>query len=87
MSDSFDPLALALAGGVTWAFGVFVAALGAMWLPGWANAVAWVGQFYVGYAASVTGAVIGAVWAFFDVFVGVYIFGRLYVYFKQNPPL
>lgn len=87
MSDSVDPLALGLAGGVTWAFGVVVLALGAMWFPGWATAVSWIGQFYVGYTASLPGAVVGAVWGFFDVFIGVYVFARLYVYFKQNPPL
>lgn len=87
MSDGFDPKALALAGGVTWAASAFLLALGAMWVPGWQVAVKWLGQFYLGYAVSVTGAVVGAVWAFFDVFIGLYVFGWLYVYFKQNPPL
>lgn len=87
MRDGFDPLALALAGGVTVAAGLVLLALGAMWLPGWQNAVAWIGQFYVGYAASFMGAALGAVWGFLDFFVGLYVFGRLYHYFKNNPPL
>ncbi|MDY6762037.1 MAG: hypothetical protein SVY41_03235 [Candidatus Nanohaloarchaea archaeon] len=50
-------------------------------IPGWQGAVNWLGQFYVGYAPTVTGSIVGAVWAFFDVAIGLYVFFRLYNYF------
>lgn len=79
-----DEKALALAGGLTWSFCVFAAGIGAIFIPGWATAVAWMGQFYVGYAPTVTGSAIGAVWGFLDLFIGLYVFAYLYNYFRDR---
>lgn len=81
MAGDLDAAAIALAGGVTWAFAVLLAGLGSMAIPGWATAVNWMGQFYIGYAPTVIGSVIGAVWGFLDLFIGLYVFARLYNYF------
>ncbi|MDY6768525.1 MAG: bacteriophage holin, partial [Candidatus Nanohaloarchaea archaeon] len=87
MSDGVDAEALALAGGISWALFVLVAGLGAMAIPQWEAAVNWLGQFYVGYTATPAGSVVGATWGFVDVFIGFYVFARLYNYFREHPPL
>jgi hypothetical protein len=81
MSDGLDARAIALAGGCSWALFTFVAGLGSMWITSWQQAVNWMGQFYVGYAPSFAGSLIGGVWAFFDLFIGLYVFAWLYNYF------
>lgn len=84
MSDYVDWLAVALAGGVTVAGGLFLLALGGVFLPGWEDAVVWIGRFYVGYDIGLVGGLVGAVWGFADFFVGLYVFGRLYRFFKDS---
>ncbi|MDY6765955.1 MAG: hypothetical protein SVW77_01175 [Candidatus Nanohaloarchaea archaeon] len=84
MAGEVDAAAVALAGGVTWACAVLLAGLGSMVVPGWQTAVGWLGQFYVGYAPTVTGSIVGAVWGFFDVAIGLYVFFRLYNYFHSR---
>ncbi len=85
MSDGVDATAAALAGGIAWVLAVFAAGIGATVITSWQTAVNWMGQFYVGYAPTLTGSVIGAVWGFFDIFIGVYVFLRLYNHFRDNP--
>ncbi len=87
MTDGVDAKALALAGGISWSLFVLLAGLGSMVIPPWETAVNWLGQFYIGYAPTVTGSVVGGVWAFVDIFIGLYVFGWLYNYFRDNPPL
>jgi hypothetical protein len=77
MNNKLQPLALGVAFGVLWAFSVFFAGLFAMY--GWGTAmVAALGSFYLGYGASIAGAVIGALWAFVDGFVGGFIIAWIY---------
>lgn len=82
MAGDLDARALALAGGVTWSAVVLLAGIGAMFVPGWQSMVNWLGQFYLGYAPTVTGSAIGAVWGFLDFFIGLYVFAWLYNYFR-----
>lgn len=72
-----QPLALGIAIGVLWAAYVFFAGIAAMF--GWGNAmVETLGSFYIGYAASFVGAVIGAVWAFVDGFIAGVVIAWIY---------
>lgn len=74
----FNVLALALAGGITWAFCLLCLGLVA-WLFDWGNAmVAVLGSLYIGYASTPVGAIIGTVWAFADGFIGLAIFTLIY---------
>lgn len=70
--------ALALAGAITYAFCLLC--LGwAAWFLDWGNIlVETIGSLYLGYAPTLVGAVIGAVWAFVDGFIGLLIFGLIY---------
>ncbi len=72
-----QPLALGIAIGVLWAIYVFFAGLFAM--SGWGAAlVETLGSFYVGYGASIVGAIIGAIWAFVDGFVAGVVIAWIY---------
>ena len=72
-----QPLALGIAFGLVWAFGVFFAGIFAMF--GWGNAfVATIASFYLGYGASIIGAIIGALWAIVDGFVAGYVIAWVY---------
>jgi len=72
-----QPLALGIAIGVLWACSVFLAGIFAMfgWGAAFVNVLA---SFYIGYGASIVGAIIGAVWAFIDGFVGGAIIAWIY---------
>lgn len=72
-----QPLALGIAIGVLWAIYAFFAGIFAMF--GWGEAlVATLASFYVGYGASIVGAIIGAIWAFIDGFVAGVIIAWIY---------
>jgi len=72
-----QPLALGIAFGLVWAIGVFLAGIFAMF--NWGNAfVATIASFYLGYGASVVGALIGALWAIVDGFVAGYVIAWIY---------
>ena len=73
-----DIKAFSLAGGVLWSAGVFIMGLSAMGCGYCYKFVAWLGNFYLGYSASVVGSIIGAVWAFVDAGIGCAIFAWLY---------
>lgn len=72
-----QPIALGVAIGTLWAFYVFGAAIIAMW--GWsADLVKVFSSLYIGYNASVLGAIIGGVWAFCDGFLAGVIIAWVY---------
>ncbi len=83
MGEKIDAKALGLSGGLTWALALFVGGILSMWIGSWQSIVNWIGQFYVGYEASFGGSIVGAIWGFFDVFIGLYVFAWLYNYFRQ----
>lgn len=82
MPQGFDSRAFSLAAGISWGLGVLLLGLGSNVFPGWQVAVEWLNTFYVGYSSSVAGSLIGAVYGFVDVFVGLYFFLWLYEYLK-----
>ena len=72
-----QPLALGIAIGVLWSVSIFFAAIAAMF--GWGTAfVQVIASFYIGYGASIGGAIIGAIWAAVDGFVGGYLLAWIY---------
>jgi hypothetical protein len=75
--NKYQPLALGIAIGVVWALYVFCAAIMAMF--GWgATLVTALASLYIGYGASIAGAVIGAIWAFVDGFVAGVVIAWIY---------
>ncbi len=67
-----------LACGIIWSVLVLIMGWAAAWI-GWTDAMVEIfASIYIGYSASFLGAIIGAIWAFFDGFIGGYIFVWLY---------
>ena len=65
--------------GLTWAIGILVLGLVA-WGYGWGdNMVNTIGELYLGYAPTLLGSVIGAIWGF----VMAFIAGALIAYFNN----
>ncbi len=63
-----QPFALGIAIGVLGALYVFF--LGLVAMAGWGNSlVTALSSLYIGYSASIAGAIIGAIWAFIDGFI------------------
>ena len=79
-----QPLALGVAVGVLWAFYVGCLAITAMF--NWGSAlVAPLASLYIGYGASIVGAIIGAVWAFVDGFVAGIVIAWIYNIVAKQP--
>ncbi|OPX23484.1 MAG: hypothetical protein B1H03_01530 [Planctomycetales bacterium 4484_113] len=71
-------LAFALAAGIIFAIYFFCLGLCA-WQFDWGTPlVEVVGSLYIGYATTLLGSVIGAIWAFADAFIGALILALLY---------
>jgi hypothetical protein len=72
-----QPLALGIAIGVLWA--LYVGGLGITAMFNWGTAlVAPLASLYIGYAASIVGAIVGAAWAFADGFVAGVVIAWVY---------
>jgi len=78
-----NAVSFGLALAVLWALVVLVMGITAMTIGYGASFVGIVGQFYIGYSASVLGIIIGIVWAFIDAFLGGLIFAWLYNKFSS----
>jgi len=81
-SLKLDVKAAGLALGTVWGAGVLIAGLLAMTGFG-AEFVAAIGQYYIGYAATLIGSIIGGVWGFIDAFIGGVVIAWLYNKFSQ----
>lgn len=69
----------AVTGGVMWGLCLFVTTLVSVYTGGYAKAfLDGIGSIYPGYSVSLAGSVIGLVYGFVDVCVGVYIFAWVY---------
>lgn len=69
--------ALGVGIGAMWAISVFACGITAMF--GWGTAlVDTLSSLYIGYAATLIGAVIGAIWAFVDGYIGGVIIAWVY---------
>ena len=81
--NKLQPTALGVALGVLGAACIFILGIGAMY--GWGAAmIDPIASFYVGYAASIGGAIIGAVWAFVDCFIAGVVIAWLYNLMASN---
>lgn len=75
--NRLQPLALGIAIGGLWAAYVFIVGVAAIY--GWGEALVQAfASLYVGYAASVSGAIIGAVWALLDGFIAGVVVAWIY---------
>jgi len=75
--NKFSPNALGVAIGVLWAAYVLFCGITAIF--GWGTAlVNALSSLYIGYGASILGAVIGAVWGFVDGYIAGVVIGWLY---------
>jgi hypothetical protein len=75
--NNCQPLALGVAIGVLWAIYVVFVGIAAMF--GWGNAIVdALASLYIGYAATIIGAIIGAVWAFVDGFIAGVVIAWIY---------
>jgi len=70
--------AFALASAIIWALGVLIAGLLAAYLDWGTPIIKLMGTCYIGYAPTLVGSLIGAVWGFFDALIGCYAFAWLY---------
>ncbi|MCI0619833.1 bacteriophage holin [Candidatus Wolfebacteria bacterium] len=69
--------------GITWALGCLLIGLSALAFGYGAEFVAAVGTFYIGYAPTLLGVLIGTVWGFVDAYIGGVIFVWLYNKFTK----
>lgn len=75
--NTCQPLALGIAIGVLSAF--YIAGLAIVAMFDWGTElIAPIASFYIGYDASILGAVIGAAWGFFDGFAAGVIIAWIY---------
>lgn len=79
-----QPLALGFAIGALWALSVGGLAIIAMFNWG-IGLIAPLASLYIGYGASVTGAIVGAVWGFVDGFVAGVVIAFVYNLVAKQP--
>ena len=78
MGMKLDTKRVALTGGIIWSVLLFITTLLGVYF-GYATAfLNGMASIYPGYSISLGGSVIGLVYGFFDVFIGVYIFAWVY---------
>ena len=76
---NLHPWAFGFAGGILWAVVIFILAMiNAAGGTYGARFIMSISAFYRGYAPTFGGAIIGAIWAFFDAGIGLVIFAWLY---------
>lgn len=76
----WDTKRFAITGGITWALCLFAITLVSAFTGGsYAKPfLDGIGSIYPGYSISLVGSIVGLVYGFFDVFIGVYIFTWVY---------
>ncbi len=70
--------AFALAAGMLWGGGLFVATIWLLALGHQGQLISALGNFYIGYTFSIAGAFVGLIWGFVDGLIGGAIFAWLY---------
>lgn len=73
-----DTKRVALAGGIIWSALIFFTTLLGAYLGSATAFLNGMASIYPDYSISLGGSVIGSIYGFFDVFIGVYIFAWVY---------
>ena len=81
---SLGVVSLGLAVGIAWALGVFLLGLAAGLLDWGVPVVAVMSSVYIGSSPSFVGSITGAVWGFFDGFIGGVVIAWLYNRFASR---
>lgn len=68
----------AVTGGIVWGAAMFLTTLAAVYFNYGVALLNVMASIYPGYDISITGSLIGFIYGFFDVFVGVYIIAWVY---------
>lgn len=74
----FSVFRFAFALGIVWALGIFLMGLASMQFDWGTAMVELFASLYIGYKATFIGSVVGAVWGFFDAFIGGAVFAWFY---------
>lgn len=69
---------IALASGITWAVVMFLTTLLYVFVGYGGSLLKVMASIYPGYTLTLPGSIIGAVYGFFDLYLGVYIFDWVY---------
>ncbi len=77
-----DVKAFALTLAILWGLGLPILTWWVIALDGASANPTWLGHVYRGYSLTVTGSLIGGVWAFLDALIGGAIFAWLYNYIE-----
>jgi hypothetical protein len=78
LAMKLDVKAFALTCGIVWGLGLPVLTWWIIAFDGPSVDPTWLGHLYRGYNLTITGSLIGAVWAFFDGLIGGAVFAWLY---------
>jgi hypothetical protein len=73
-----NPRTFGLAGGILWGLVMFVFTIIAVYTGYSEQFLNLMSSIYLGYSVSLWGSIVGLVYGFFDAFIGLYIFARLY---------
>lgn len=68
----------AIAGGIFWGVALFLTTLVSVYTGFATPFLTSIASIYLGYTISLAGSVIGLIYGFLDVFIGVYIFAWVY---------
>ncbi len=73
-----NPIAFGLSLAIVWALGVFLMGMLAYFTDYGSGFVTGLGSLYLGYEANVIGSLMGALWAFVDLFVCGFLIAYIY---------
>jgi hypothetical protein len=82
-----DIKAFALTCGIIWGLTLPILTWWAMATSGSNTPLLWLSHVYRGYSLTLTGSLIGAVWAFFDGLIGGAVFAWLYDLIEERVPM
>ena len=76
--NKLNPMAVGLALGITWAAVVIILGFSTMFFDYGTRWMVLLSTVYIGYMPTLTGSIVGGLWAFVDAFIGGYVIAWLY---------